>query len=264
MTDTPLGRRGSYLTIWHEPTTDGQYVAAADTSTGRAAAASCCYVADSKTGEQVAALWGFWPSTVFADKLHELVQKYNEAFLCVESNMGETVLVRLLDTWGYSNLYFDIQLLGRVESKRTARKPGLTMSDPIRRHALSHLAEDLANGSIIIHDVPFFDEAATFHVSQTPTGREKPKAIAGKRDDRVMTAAMLSLMLRQWPYEPPPPPRKIKTPDDIHWDNMRRQTAAKQRLQKTYEGDDRMADVFTHMRQDPLDADEAMQGLEYD
>lgn len=222
-----------YLRIWTPPDTQGHYVIAADTASGRQVSArqtfseagderggkdfNCAHVFDTVSRSFVAQLHGGMAPEVFADQLYMLGRYYSNvgmpdmperrrpAYMAVEANheSGETVLRILAEDYNYPQLHYHRTFNQRTR-KTTSRRGWLTRLEN-RQQMLDELSQAIRENSVVLPDVDTLREFATF-VRDEKTG--KPEAVEGTHDDRVIPAAIALQLARDVR-----PPKQRKLPE---------------------------------------------------
>lgn len=160
----PISTRlnGQYR-VFNEPDPNTQYVIGADISTGRSSdySAMTCM---SKSGEEAAVYKGRMPVNKFSKLLGDTGIKYNEALLAPETNDIGLAVTAFLQEEGYPNLYYSRKLLKQKHKSKPKEElvPGWLTRGSNRTVIIDGLGNDIREGSVIIKDPFFVQEAYTF------------------------------------------------------------------------------------------------------
>ena len=201
------------LKVYREPEPEHRYAIAADVATGRGLDFSACYVIDLSDMALVAEYQRKVDADIYARDLHYLGRWYRNALIAVESagGFGEPVIVFLRDGKDgrppYPKLYRHRQFSrGDVPEHKPYGFPMNSKTRPlvleglqraVREHALPWLTVDL------LHEMKTF-----VNRQNSPS----PRAQEGCNDDRVMAAAIVCELYRQYGQHPERTARKPKRP----------------------------------------------------
>lgn len=134
--------------------------------------------------EQVATLLGNGlPIEDWADIILSLARFYNNAILCPETNLAQSLYL-LIWAQGYYNWYY------QSTADRAKRNPGLRTTATTKEDMINKLILALKTGSIIIHDEQWVEELEHFIKKRKRGGtrqRYSMEAQSGHKDDAVAT-----------------------------------------------------------------------------
>lgn len=174
------------LLVWRPPEAGERYVIGADIGEGiEGRDASCAFVMERKTCEQVAELHGWVTPERFAHLVDALGRWYNTALVGIErNNHGHSTLNTLRHTYHYPRLYQHV----RYDAHSRAATPilGWPTDAQTKPILVDELAAAIANGHIILNSTGLVDECFSF-VTKDNGAQE---AQSGARDDRVMAAGI--------------------------------------------------------------------------
>lgn len=190
-----------HTAIWDMPDTTHSYVIGADPSAGVGKDLGAAYVLDQNTGKLVARLWGQLAPDEFADECLKLAYFYNKAWICCESNNHGHVVIHVLKTKGYRNLYRR-RVMDEV-SGEIGNRFGFQTSNESKIVVTEKLRSALTKGEMIVQDNELLNELTSFTQIASKTGRSvRREASSGAHDDLVMSAAFACEMnsVRQLSY----------------------------------------------------------------
>jgi hypothetical protein len=184
------------LLVWDAPKAGSKYVIGADVAEGLVHGDySSADVREVKTGYQVAHWHGHIAPDQFGVLLAALGKHYHKALLGVENNNhGLTVNINLRDS-GYSNIYIQKSLDDRGSADKEKRKLGFTTTSKSKPYIIDQLSAELREGTHGIANKDTIKEMQTYIVDE----KGGYNAISGCYDDRVMSYAISSEMLRMCP-----------------------------------------------------------------
>jgi len=174
------------LLIWTQPKEGETYYIGADTAEGVDGGDFDTAVVLDRSGAQVAALHGHWPTEIYGKKLAALGRYYNDAWVAVEANNhGHSVLNTLRNAEHYKTLYqhrdYDADPGAKPrEGWQTNGKTRPIMIDDLRNEAIEGRA-------MSVNDPALLRECMSFCLASNGT---KYEALPGAHDDRVMAAAI--------------------------------------------------------------------------
>lgn len=182
------------LKVWQMPTSNGRYVAGADTAEGLPKGDySAATVLDWHSGVEVAELHGHWPPEVFAQHLNALCRHYNDAFLGVERNgHGHAVLLALATLHEFPNLYAHTDYDTTGTASPRLGWPTTAKTKPVAIDALAQTIRERRSW----RNAAFVGECKTYVVDD----RGDTRASGNLHDDRVMSYAIAEMLRR---HEPP-------------------------------------------------------------
>ena len=178
-----LGFNGN-LRIYKAPEKGKRYFVGADIASGRARDYSAFTIMD-RDGEEMACFKGKITIERFAKLLYDISYTYNIALLAPEANDIGQGVIKLLQEWNYSNLYYSIQLIKEKGDKRAkkAKIPGWLTSSKNRHTIIMELESDVRNDNVEIKDPFFVQEAYTFIYNEmnrpVAMGKDKVKGDQG-------------------------------------------------------------------------------------
>ena len=197
------------LQIYQRPEPLGSYVLGGDVAEGKGQDSSACVLIDNKTLKPCVE---FNSNRIrpdeYAEMLNALGRWYNEAYLAVESNSGLWVLIELLETYQYPNLYWReaIDDVSHTVNKRL----GFSTSGLSRKPMLDNLLVqvNLYEGIWISR---FLQECLTF--VKNDMGR--PEAMEGKHDDMIIATGICHFVRENMPAEyTAPKDNELRTAED--------------------------------------------------
>lgn len=194
------------------PKGDGSYALAADVATGRGKDYSAAYVIDLSNMELVAELHAKLDADEFAMQLHYLGRWYKTARLAVEmgGGYGEPVIISLRGGKqgrpAYPKLYRH-----RLDDRpdwTEMRTFGFPMNQKTRPQVINGLEAAIRERALPWMTDGLLMECRTFiHAKTNPS----PRAQDGTNDDRVMAAAIVLDLYRQFGVHPKRKTRKAKS-----------------------------------------------------
>ncbi len=185
------------LHIFKHPEPGRAYLIGADVGSGvvinRLGDASPADVIDVATGEQVAHLWMVAEPQEFGRNLILLGYYYNTALIAVETTEGHGLAVaNFLRDNSYPVLYKRRQY-DKI-SKDWVDKLGWSTNKKTKKLMIDCLRADFRNGEIIIYEKATLQEMLTF--VKRSDQNDGMGALAGAKDDRVMSLAIASIVRR--------------------------------------------------------------------
>lgn len=199
--------RNGWLKVYEYPKINGQYIVSGDTAEGLEKSDETAGIArDKYTGNVCAVFNGQYTPDDHADKLFEVAKFYNNAKIAPENNNhGYSTCSDLKDM--DCDLYWT-----RKEDPKTGKitpvKAGFTTSTPRRAKALDQMREDIEKQLSELRDADLISQCKTF--INNPKG--KAEADGSFLDDLVMTYAIGSFVIQEYPYEPPREKKKRQSP----------------------------------------------------
>lgn len=181
-TQDPLEVRGEgEVRVWEKPVPGRRYAAGADVAEGTPTGNySVMGVLDVETEDQVACLRGKFPPEDFAKRCAALCNEYNGAFLGVErNNHGHSCLNTLVNTIGYSNLYYYSDY--DPSTQKSNPRLGWETNGKTRPILLDDLREHIEKGFMRTKDRELLSECRTFG----PVGASRYEAQEGCHDDSI-------------------------------------------------------------------------------
>lgn len=177
------------VAVWEEPEMGASYVIGADPSAGVGKDRGGAYVLNQKTGALVARLWGQFDPADFAHELMKLGTYYNRAWVCPEVNNHGHLVLHVLMTKGYKNLYKRREMDALTQKPTT--KAGFLTTNESKITITEKLKTALKSGAVRIYDNELINELTTFTQVASKTGRSvRREASSGAHDDLVMAAAL--------------------------------------------------------------------------
>ena len=172
------------LVIWQYPQPGVEYVAGADSSSGVPGGdPSSMGILRADTGEQVAALHGFWKPHEFAEKLAKLGKIYNYAILGIEiNNHGHATMQAVRREQEYPTSRIFKRTSVDVRTRTPTFRYGWDTTEKTRAQLISELDRSMRTGEILCNDLDFLAECRAFVLSKNG----KYEAAPGKHDDRVI------------------------------------------------------------------------------
>lgn len=170
--------------VWQEPKTGGSYIVAADVAEGLIKGdASVAHVIDHRSGDQVAEWHGRCAPDEFGAFLAAIGKRYNNALLAPERNNHGLMVVTVLLSMGYKNLY--VEMVPEPPGKPRKRYGWLTTTRT-RPHIIDNLIQEAREGTHGIKSAELFGEMLSFKIQDDG----KYEADTGRHDDRVIAAAI--------------------------------------------------------------------------
>jgi len=188
--DVHMDEKGC-VAIWEEPDPMCTYAIGADPAGGVGKDRGAAYVICQQSGKIVARLWGQLDPADFANELIKLGTYYNKAYVCVEANNHGHVVIHILTTKGYRNLYKRYEI-DAMSNKRLAKVGFLTTNE-----SKLTLTEKFKTAlrTLTIFDNDLINEMTTFVQIASKTGRSiRREASHGSHDDLVMAACLAQEM----------------------------------------------------------------------
>jgi hypothetical protein len=185
------------LQIYSHPVKGRSYIMSVDSSTGRAVDRCGIEVFDQMTMEQVAELNAIIKPDVIASESMNLGRRYNNALMVVENNAVGLAVIEHIKLARYPNFFYSKKgakagdRLGEAgQADEGAMSDdfihGVTTHGFNRIFMLNKLEELIRNKQMTIRSSRFVDEMTTF-----VWNGDKPQARGGKRDDLIMSVALL-------------------------------------------------------------------------
>lgn len=199
--------------FWKMPVEGHRYIVAADPSVGSS---------DDRTSIQVIDVDGVdqygmpyleqimeYNGRVLGDKLGDMLYKYatlyNNAYVVVDATggTGDACLLRLMNYWGYRNLYYDdnvmkdyLKKVERNNEKYAERMPGFHFQGN-RFSLLRNFANMVTEGSFTVHSIRLCNELDTW-IFKNEDG--KMDHMSGSHDDNITCCAM-ALFIYKFSYQ---------------------------------------------------------------
>ena len=142
---------------------------------------------------------------ILGDKLGDLLYKYatlfNNAYVIVDATggSGDACLLRLMNYWGYKNLYYDdkvvkeyMKITQKSNERYAERMPGFHFQGN-RFSLLRNFANMVTDGAFIIHSVRLCNELDTW-IFKGEDGRMDH--MTGNNDDNITCTAMALFILK--------------------------------------------------------------------
>lgn len=195
--------------FWKPPIEGHRYICACDPSIGSSADRTSIQIIDADGCdihgmpyyEQIMEYNG----RVLGDKLGDLLYKYaslyNNAYIIVDATggSGDACLLRLMNYWGYKNLYYDdnvmkqyMKLTQKSNEQYAERMPGFHFQGN-RFSLLRNFANMVTEGSFTIHSNRLCNELDTW-IFKGDDG--KMDHMAGAHDDNITCTAMALFILK--------------------------------------------------------------------
>jgi hypothetical protein len=182
--------------IWEEPEIGQEYVIGSDAAGGVGRDNAVSYVLKKSTGAVVCGIAGQLDPNDFAKETHKAALYYNKAWICPESNNHGHVVIHVLKTAGYRNMY-KRKVLDDVSNKLSTQYGFLTTNDS-KLSITEKLKTAMKEGRFLCRDASLFKELTTFVQVASKQGKSiRREATPGNHDDRVMAAALAIEMLSQ-------------------------------------------------------------------
>ena len=195
--------------FWKRPIDGHRYIVAIDTSLGSSADRTSIQISDADGTddygmpyyEQIMEYNG----RILGDKLGDLLYKYatlfNNAYVIVDATggSGDACLLRLMNYWGYKNLYYDdkvvkeyMKITQKSNERYAERMPGFHFQGN-RFSLLRNFANMVTDGAFIIHSVRLCNELDTW-IFKGEDGRMDH--MTGNNDDNITCTAMALFILK--------------------------------------------------------------------
>lgn len=195
--------------FWKRPIEGHRYILAIDPSLGSSADRTSIQVIDADGTddygmpyyEQIMEYNG----RLLGDSLGDLAYKYaslfNNAFIVVDATggSGDACLLRLMNYWGYKNLYYDdkvvkeyMKITQKSNERYAERMPGFHFQGN-RFSLLRNFANMVTDGSFVIHSTRLCNELDTW-VFKNEDG--KMDHMTGSHDDNITCMAMALFILK--------------------------------------------------------------------
>lgn len=190
--DDPKG----LVSIWHEPDPMSDYVAGCDPSSGLGKDKGAVYVLNRTNKQIVARIWGHLEPADMANDLWKLLKYYNNAWVCPETNNHGHVILHVLKTKNYKNIYRR-KTLDSISQKLSTQYGFLTTNES-KLMVTEKLKTAVKDGKILVTDNDLLDEMSSFVQIASKLGRSiRREAASGKHDDLVMAIAFAYEMAEQ-------------------------------------------------------------------
>ena len=195
--------------FWKRPVDGHRYIVAIDPSLGSSADRTSIQIIDADGTddygmpyyEQIMEYNG----RILGDKLGDLLYKYatlfNNAYVIVDATggSGDACLLRLMNYWGYKNLYYDdkvvkeyMKITQKSNERYAERMPGFHFQGN-RFSLLRNFANMVTDGAFIIHSVRLCNELDTW-IFKGEDGRMDH--MTGNNDDNITCTAMALFILK--------------------------------------------------------------------
>lgn len=177
-------RMNGQLLIFNKPKRNERYYIGSDVSSGRARDYSAFSIMNAK-GEEYGSFKGKLHPKMLAKLLMDVGKEYNKALLAPEGNDIGMTTVSEIDSSSYPHLYYSTAMVRKKGKKRTAEKdiPGWYTTKENRPNIIAGLEDDIRNGTCIIKDPRFTDEAYTFIYNEQNKAIAKGKGTTRDDDD---------------------------------------------------------------------------------
>jgi len=184
------------LLVFERPVPGRFYVIGADVGSGvvinREGDYSSADVLDVVTGMQAAHLHYLVEPASFADDLYLLGMWYNNALIAIEVTGGHGLsAATALRDKGYTMIY-QRKVYDKVK-KQDVNKIGFDTTKRTKKMIIDNLRADLRNNDIKVMHKNTLDEMLTF----IKTASDKLEAVAGAKDDRVISMAIAAQVRRE-------------------------------------------------------------------
>lgn len=190
--------------FWKQPIPGHRYICACDPSIGSSADRTSIQIIDAdgvdEYGMPMLEQIMEYNGRVLGDKLGDMLYKYaklfNDAFIVVDATggCGDACLLRLMNFWGYKNLYYDdkvvkdyMKVTMKSSEKYAERMPGFHFQGN-RFALLRNFANMVTENSFAIHSVRLCNELDTW-VFKGEDGRMDHSG-SGNHDDNITCCAM--------------------------------------------------------------------------
>lgn len=199
--------------FWKSPIQGHRYLICADPSVGSS---------DDRTSIQVVDVDGVdqygmpyleqimeYNGRVLGDKLGDMLYKYatlyNNAYIVVDATggTGDACLLRLMNYWGYKNLYYDdkvmkdyLKKVDKSDEKYADRMPGFHFQGN-RFTLLRNFANMVTEGSFVVHSARLCNELDTW-IFKGEDGRMDHQS--GSHDDNI-TCCALALFIYKFSFQ---------------------------------------------------------------
>jgi hypothetical protein len=189
--------------FWKAPIEGHRYILACDVSMGSSEDRTSIQVIDADGKDE----YGMpyleqimeYNGRVLGDKLGDMLYKYgtlyNNAYIVVDATggTGDACLLRLMNYWGYKNLYYDdnvmkqyMKITNKSNENFAERMPGFHFQGN-RFSLLRNCANMISDGSFTVHSVRLCNELDTW-IFKGEDGRMDH--MAGSHDDNITCIAM--------------------------------------------------------------------------
>jgi hypothetical protein len=183
---------GSKLKVWERPIEGEEYAIGCDVSSGNGTDYSAIQVIRSSTNEQVAEYCAKIDTSIFAQIICEIGEKYNNAIVAIErNNLGHSVITKIRDDFPYPRLLF-LDSSGRPVISNTydgfhtsGIKAGFTMQHQSRQNVLNLLLESLENKRYTLRSKDLHEEFKTLIWRGGRVDHQK-----NKNDDLIIALAI--------------------------------------------------------------------------
>lgn len=182
---------GGKATIWSDPLPNRKYVIGVDTSEGIPGNdRGGIGILDKESGEQVAAVHGYFRPRLLAEIAVEWSKRYNNALLGIErQNHGHAVLQRVVEHGApFNRPHFrggSLYYYKKGETLAMSRE-GWSTDGQTRDMMLDDLADAISQGWMKVNDPVFVDEMTSFNLQTNGRFEADPAA----HDDAVMKWAI--------------------------------------------------------------------------
>lgn len=188
------------VSVWETPDTTASYVIGADPSGGVGKDRGAAWVLNQKNGKFVARLHGQFDPADFAQELIKLATYYNKAWICPEVNNHGHVVIHVLQTKGYRNLY-KRKVIDETTNKPTT-KVGFVTTNESKILITEKLKTALKEGASQIPDKETISEMSSFvQVASKNNKTVRREASPGAHDDLVIAASLAIEMHSSRPTE---------------------------------------------------------------
>jgi hypothetical protein len=194
------------IRVFRDPVAGHDYAIGADVATGRGVDYSAAYVVDLATSELVAEYQCKVEADIYAQDLHFLGKRYNDALIAMETTggWGEAVIIALRDgVTGrprYPRLYRHV--MSSRPDKPVAKTFGFPTNTKTRPLILNQMEQALRERSLPWVTNELLHEMTEFVRHDHGTS---PAARVGSRDDRVLACAIALEMFRLYGHHPSKP-----------------------------------------------------------
>lgn len=182
----------SKLKVWERPIDGEEYAIGCDVSSGNGTDYSAIQVIRSSTNEQVAEYCAKIDTSIFAQIICEIGEKYNNAIVAIErNNLGHSVITKIRDDFPYPRFLF-LDSNGRPVISNTydgfhtpGIKAGFTMQQQSRQNVLNLLLESLENKRYTLRSKDLHEEFKTLIWRGGRVDHQK-----NKNDDLIIALAI--------------------------------------------------------------------------
>lgn len=199
--------------FWKVPVSGHRYILTCDPSCGSSDDRTSIQVVDVDGRDQ----YGMplleqimeYNGRVLGDKLGDMLYKYaalyNNAYIVVDATggTGDACLLRLMNYWGYKNLYYDdkvmkeyLRKVERSDEKYADRMPGFHFQGN-RFSLLRNFANMVTEGSFVVHSARLCNELDTW-IFKGEDGKMDHQS--GSHDDNI-TCCALALFIYKFSYQ---------------------------------------------------------------